>query len=108
MTKAAYSYTINQDRKVVSIIDKNGMRSVTNEIENVIEEICDKESIAPGEYGWVYKDSSGEWDAFDPVMGIFALIGEDSEEAAVNLIALRRENNSSSGFTCCGGGCSCG
>lgn len=54
-------------RNIISIIDTGGpmQMSVTNNIENVIEEIEYKEQIDAKQYMIVYRDSDGTWDGWD-------------------------------------------
>jgi hypothetical protein len=49
---------------VIEDLDK-GNKSVTNDIENVIEDIAQKERINPVEYFIVYRDCAGSWDGYN-------------------------------------------
>jgi hypothetical protein len=61
--KSDYKYKIIQDH--IFIIDLNiGGMSVTNDIENVIDDICEKELLIPNTIV-TYRDSEGEWDRYD-------------------------------------------
>lgn len=83
--KAKYDYHLvrykNQD--VLLIIDHNiGSMSLTNDIENVVEEIEDKEHIDAKNYLIVYRDSAGVWDGWEKSkdkMGQFVLLGQQKE-----------------------------
>jgi hypothetical protein len=60
-TVAVYGET--QVVEVVQIADANlGNMSVTNDIENVINEIAARLPNPPSGYAWIYRDSSGAWD----------------------------------------------
>lgn len=66
-----------------------GRMSVTNNIENVVEEICIKEMISPAEVNIIYKDSDGHWDGFIFSTNEFVPLQEDAWlQAAVKLINL--------------------
>lgn len=81
MTKADYSYKINDD--VISIIDLNkGNMSVTNDIENVIADIYSKEKLNPVFHKIIYRDSYGTWDGFNLSTNSFYFIGAKTEKEA--------------------------
>lgn len=85
MARADYEYFINEG--VVSIVDLDkGNKSLTNDIENVIEEVCLRAGIKPHEYKWVYRDSGGMWDGFDPATKQFIPLGTTDENDAIKLI----------------------
>lgn len=106
MSRAKYSYHLEQDDKVGCIVDLNGPTSVTNDIENVIEEIIDKESINSTDWNWVYQDSENMWDGFDPFTGSFVVMQMRRREDAIKEILEYRKQSQIGG--CCGGGCHCG
>ena len=106
MARAKYSYALKEDVKMVVIIDQNGPMSLTNDIENVIEEICDAKSISPPEWGFLYQDSTNMWDGFDPLQGTFIDIQTKDRDHAILEMLRYRENSQIGG--CCGGGCHCG
>lgn len=69
MSRSDYSFAviqIFQEKRaveVVQIADANlGNMSVTNDIENVINEIAARLPNPPFGYAWIYRDSSGDWD----------------------------------------------
>lgn len=67
-SRAQFLYRIGeyQGNKWLLIWDKNlGAISVTNDIENVVEDIADHEGIDPLEYTIVYRDSEGNWDGWN-------------------------------------------
>lgn len=66
--RSDFSYEIRQikGKPFIMIEDLNhGRMSVTNDIENVIEYICNKENINPVEHYIIYKDSDGIWDGYE-------------------------------------------
>lgn len=89
-TKSDYSYTkIKKDGiLVIAIRDLNlGGTSVTNDIENVIDAICDKEKINPNDAAFVYMDSLRTWDGWNPKSGWFiALSTKDKKEAIRRIV----------------------
>jgi len=65
MSRSDYSYKVLDipKGKFIAITDLNlGRMSVTNNIENVLEEIAGVESLSLLEYKIVYRDSEGTWD----------------------------------------------
>lgn len=58
--RAEYSYTI--DGNIIAIEDLQGMKSVTNDIENVLRDIINENQLVLDEYQVIYKDSFGVWD----------------------------------------------
>jgi hypothetical protein len=72
-SSAKYSYVIRKvdGQKFIMIEDEcqpgEAVRSVTNDIENVIEDIRDLEGIRKKimDYKIIYKDSEGIWDGVD-------------------------------------------
>ena len=87
MAKADYSHKLhcNEDVEVygISIIDLNlGGMSVTNNIEEVVEEICGRFLIDPNSVIIVYRDSDGRWDGWNnSTKDFIALNGKDSEDS---------------------------
>lgn len=68
-------YTYERIKNIIAITDWNkGRMSVTNNIENVVEEISKAERISPTEYHWIYKDLSGLWDGWNPHTNTFILL----------------------------------
>lgn len=79
MAKSDYSYKLEELEKswFILIQDLNkGRMSVTNNIEEVIDEICQKERINPVEHFIVYRDSDGTWDGFEFATGQFIHLGK--------------------------------
>jgi hypothetical protein len=90
MAKSDYKYSIQnfKTKPFIVIEDLNkGRMSVTNDIENVIEEIAGKEKLNPVEHYILYKDSEGQWDGFNFSTGLFVIMEKrDFEEAVSELI----------------------
>jgi hypothetical protein len=89
MVKADYLVHLIDDN-VVYIIDlDDGGMSVTNDIDNVIAEICNDEAIVVDDYNWVYRDTSGQWDEYDPVSCEFNILGAVTPEEAYTKLNLK-------------------
>lgn len=70
MNKADYTYNIKGNK--LSIQDLNlGNMSVTNSIEDVVEEICKKNNLDPNILEIIYRDSDGHWDGWDHLTQTF-------------------------------------
>lgn len=72
-SRADYRYRVippepGQLEKMLLIVDLDlGGRSVTNDIENVVADICEREQSDYGDYFLiVYRDSVGRWEEYDP------------------------------------------
>lgn len=73
-SRANFLYRIGvvDTKKILLIWDEDsGNRSVTNDIENVVGDIAQHESINPTQYGILYRDSEGIWDGWDASTGNF-------------------------------------
>lgn len=94
MSKADYSFKIENHYRgfdFLLIEDKNlGNCSVTNYIENIVEEIAFEQSIDNIKYVILYMDSESDWDGWDPILGFFSVGGKTSEEAMDNYIKRYR------------------
>jgi hypothetical protein len=90
--KSNYEWETNGD--LLQIVDLNlGGRSVTNDIDNVINEIYQKIGDELKKYKILYRDSEGIWDGVNPTWGIkkcvgcdFYHIGETEIELAIKKI----------------------
>lgn len=94
MSRSTYSYNIctTQGINFILIVDKNVGMSVTNDIENVIEEIALKEKIDLDIYNVLYQDSTGKWDGFDYKNGRFFFLGASTaDEAVEQFLNLKNE-----------------
>jgi len=92
--RADYIYSLEKYRRKVDCIvieDLNlGSVSVTNDIENVIKEICDTEKIEKEQFMIVYKDSTGQWDGYDASTNEFVGLAEESWYDAIALWIARK------------------
>lgn len=79
--KANYSYeTVGN---MLLIIDQNlGNMSVTNCIEDVVEEICQREMKDPTSLRIAYRDSEGIWDGWNHQSQTFFPIGARTQREA--------------------------
>lgn len=91
MKKAAYSYHVEPYKGVRTIViedlydEKKPTLTVTNDIENVVAEICRLEKINPDDFFIVYKDTEGNWDGWDTrAGGSFVHLGENDCEKAID------------------------
>lgn len=81
---ADYTYTI--EGNVIAIVDLDlGNRSVTNDIENVLEEIRTELGNLAG-YAVIYRDSMGRWDGVRLVNHTvyFYALGEANQQLAMS------------------------
>ena len=76
--KANYTYTVRPYRghQLIALIDPNkGNKSITNDIENVVNTIIKKEKIGiMTDFRVIYKDSEGIWDGWDYLTQEFILL----------------------------------
>lgn len=92
MVHASYSYKISSDKKLVMITDNDtGQMSVTNDIENVIAEICEINDLDADSKVWIYKDSQGIIDGYNPTGDCFYHIGVRDFSTAIssNIVKAR-------------------
>ena len=66
------------------------VHSDTNDIENVIEDICRLEKVDKEQFMIVYKDSEGSWDGFDTAANQFVGLGMDKWYEAIELWLSRK------------------
>jgi len=97
MARANYQYEIRIDdttkQKAIIIVDQNtvGM-SVTNDIEDVIEEICLQNNLNSPLVNVVYRDSEGIWDGYNTKQKDFIHLGAaTSQEAIIKLNNLKSQ-----------------
>jgi len=68
--------------KVLLIVDLDmGHMSVTNDIENVVDDIAFAENINPKDYLIAYRDSEGDWDGWDAKTNSFYFFRGTQNEA---------------------------
>ncbi len=84
-----YTYTV--EGNVIAIIDFDlGNKSVTNDIENVLEDIRVELGNLAG-YSVIYRDSMGRWDGvrlINNVVCFYALNETDQQSAQARLLHL--------------------
>lgn len=87
--RADYTYTI--EGSVIAIVDLDlGSKSVTNDIENVLDDIRAEIGDLAG-YAVIYQDSMGRWDGVrvvGQVVEFYSLNETDQEYAAARLLHL--------------------
>lgn len=87
MARADYNARLINAHKVWSIVDEDkGRMSVTNDIENVVGEICTRQNIEAKDYKWIYRDSSGNWDGWDPEKEDFISLNAQDENEATRAV----------------------
>jgi hypothetical protein len=93
MKRTDYTYKLLDG--LLSIVDLNlGRVSVTNCIEDVVEEICEKENADPLNMYIVYKDTEGIWDGWDHRTKRFIPLGsKDNISAIFKLIAEKMKKD---------------
>lgn len=93
--RAKYDFTLDtyKGHPIIYITDEGGPTdlSVTNDIENVITEIEDKEHINLSSYIILYRDGYGNWDAWRN--NDFLIFGETNSLEAADLYLDYTENN---------------
>lgn len=62
--RSDYEYKIYKDYILIVDLDMGGM-SVTNNIENIIEQICFENNLDPNDMYCLYKDSCGDIDGYN-------------------------------------------
>ena len=77
----SYNYMVKGN--LVSIVDCGSGKSVTDNIENVVEQICTREKIDPNVTDFIYRDTSGMWDAWDHKKQNFILLFCKNEDDAI-------------------------
>lgn len=92
-TQSDYSYTkVKKDGiLVIAIVDLDlGGASVTNDIENVVEAICNKEKIDVDDAAFIYLDSLKTWDGWNPKTGWFVALSTNDKQEAINKIVKHK------------------
>lgn len=76
--RADYTYTVEEN--IIAIVDLDmGSRSVTNDIENVLDEISAQLGGLAG-YAIIYRDSQGIWDGVRLERGLAVFYGLNETE----------------------------
>ncbi|MBC3795105.1 hypothetical protein [Spirosoma utsteinense] len=87
--RADYTYTVKGS--VIAIVDLDqGSKSVTNDIENVLDDIRTEIGDLAG-FAVIYRDSIGHWDGVrleGSSIGFYPLNETDGERAAARLLHL--------------------
>lgn len=96
MSNSDYTHFITnfRGRGTIVIQDLNrGRKSVTNDIDNVVDEICIKERIAdPQNFIIVYKDSTSLWDIWNYSTELFIITSEQTwKDAARKYLELEQK-----------------
>lgn len=90
MNHSDYTYQIENyaGRNIIVVEDLNlGNTSVTNNIENILNEICRIEKIFIHSYMVIYKDSEGVWGGYEHKDERFISLNEVSWQDAVSKYA---------------------
>lgn len=89
MAKCKYKWEIilHKDRRVLCLTDLNVGMSLTNNIEEVIEELKKELPAFPTKI--IYKDSEGSWDGWSDERQKFILLFADSKKQALDEIITR-------------------
>lgn len=92
MTKANYIHELHAkggyNILTIEDLDIGGM-SVTNDIENVVQDVEKMERINAERYVIVYRDSEGVWDGWDARNSRFVHCGQDTWQDAVEVMKQR-------------------
>lgn len=87
--RADYTYTV--EGSIIAIIDLDlGSKSVTNDMENILDDIRAKLGDLAG-YAVIYRDSTGRWDGVRLVgssVEFYSLNETNPERAAIRLLHL--------------------
>lgn len=88
MSKSNYTFHFRheQEHKFLCIIDNDGAMSVTNNMEAILEEICERVIIDLLQYEVIYRDTAGIWDGYAVLLDVFYHIGAKTEQGAIDFI----------------------
>jgi hypothetical protein len=92
-TQSDFKYTrLKKDGiLVIAIVDLDlGGRSVTNDIENVVDVICHKEKISRDDAAFIYMDNLKTWDGWNPKTGWFIALSTNDKKEAINKIVKHK------------------
>ncbi len=90
--KADYIYSIEGNGLMIEDLNL-GRMSVTNCIEDVVDEICKEQSLDPNKLMIVYKDSQRIWDAWDHATQDFILLNENGGVNALRTLYYKLGKN---------------
>lgn len=80
-----YTHEILDNIIIIEDLDLGNL-SVTNNIENVLEEIANKHQIDLNDHKIIYADSIGLWDGYDYKNRHFIPLATDSRKVAIERI----------------------
>lgn len=96
MSRCSYTYTVRtaNDVSVLCLEDKGVGMSLTNGMEDVIEElqISFKKEGKPFPSLVIYKDTDGMWDGWDIKKEEFIMLQYKRQEKTLNEITIKRES----------------
>lgn len=96
--RAEYEWWIDKTTgdNILCIEDKCGLKSVTNDIENIFDDILEK-GISPSDYPIMYKDSMGIWDGIRILyvegrvkIEFFSLTEKEFSKAKEKLLTMKK------------------
>lgn len=96
--KSQYTFWFDKHafKNILIIEDLNqGGMSVTNNIENVLDEIIQDSGVFIHSYMIVYRDSDGIWDGYDYQQSTFVYLGENDWKSAVEKYCELQANEKS-------------
>ncbi len=74
------------DTNILSIVDLDRGRTVTNNIEKVLERIVYMEQIMLNKFLIIYRDTEGYWDGYDSETKKFIALRTEDEDLAIRKI----------------------
>jgi hypothetical protein len=74
--------------KIIDLCNEMGGMSVTNNIEQILADICNFHELNPEDWVIIYRDSEGRWDGFDTIGYQFIPINKNSFEEAIETYYL--------------------
>lgn len=91
--RAKYSYfvhTAEDGQKTLVLTDEGTgpIMSLTNDIENVVEQACLEQDLKTPHVRVVYRDSDGTWDGWNTKTHQFIPLVQDRAEDAINHLDL--------------------
>lgn len=83
-SRADFRYRVISEAgdKILLIVDLDlGGRSVTDDIDNVVADICNLEQTTEYDYFLIaYRDSMGRWDEYDPTTNAIRPLSKEGKE----------------------------
>ena len=91
-------YTWRRTGRVLTIVDQNGQRSVTNDVERVIADLVERGVPGIDDLVILYRDSMGAWCGIETFLGRFSRfvpVGRAwaSEQAATEVLLRLRDGH---------------